>query len=105
MGTESRAPRRGVGSAARVPVLFISILPFPANGRDQALPGRPPDAASGQLLRNYNGRRETQLPWASPGPLSTLALPAAPTMALYLQGDKGNPTLAGGSVPPSCPTP
>lgn len=43
---ESRAQSGGVGSAASIPVLFISILPFPAKGRDQAPPGQPPDTAS-----------------------------------------------------------
>lgn len=44
----------------RDPTLFISILPFPAKGRDQIPSGWPLDTASRELLQNYSSRREMQ---------------------------------------------
>lgn len=44
----------------RDPILFISILPFPAKGRDQIPSGWPLDTASRELLQNYSSRREMQ---------------------------------------------
>lgn len=44
----------------RDPTLFISILPFPAKGRDQIPSGWRLDTASRELLQNYSSRREMQ---------------------------------------------